>query len=174
MRRRFLLPVLTLLVLVGAAWVSVLLSGPHARTLDQQVYDVAAQLQCPVCQHESAGDSSAAIAQQMRQVIRQQLQAGRSEQQVLRYFADHYGEHILLTPPPQGFVLLAWLMPVFLLLAGLGLLRLVLRDWRLRARLQARVGEDERDDEAFVSDPAFAEERARLEHELAADQLWPG
>jgi len=173
MRRRFLLPVLALLALVGISWVSVSLNESHARTLDQQVSDVASQLQCPVCQHESAADSSAAIAQQMRQVIRQQLQAGRSEEQVLRYFADHYGEHILLTPPRQGFALLAWLMPVIVLLAGLGLLSLVLRGWRSQARLQGTGGE-ERDDEESLNDPALAEERARLERELAEDQMLPG
>jgi cytochrome c-type biogenesis protein CcmH len=171
--RRSLILLLALLALVGAVWLYVLLSGPHSRTLDQQVYNVASQLKCPVCQHESAADSAAGIAQQMRQVIRQQLQAGLSEQEVLRYFADHYGEDILLTPPRQGFNLLAWLMPVALLLAGLGLLGFVVRTWRSGAGLPVVAGDEMVEQEA-LADPELAAYRAQLEHELAEDRLLPG
>jgi cytochrome c-type biogenesis protein CcmH len=170
--QRALIPTLLLLALVGSAWLYTLLTEPQQRTLDQQVYTVASQLKCPVCQHESAADSSAVIAQQMRQVIRQQLRSGRSEQQVLRYFADHYGDTILLTPSRQGLNLLAWWMPVLLLLLGIGLLGLVVRDWRLNARSPQALAGDERDEE--VADPELERYRVQLERELAEDQLLPG
>jgi cytochrome c-type biogenesis protein CcmH len=172
-QRRFLLPVLALLTLVGAAWLYVLLAGPQASTLDQQIYTVASQLKCPVCQHESVADSSAALAQQMRQVIRQQFQAGRSEQQVLRYFADHYGEDILLTPSRQGFNLLAWLMPLALLGLGLGLSGFVVRNWRSGAR-QHEQAEDEMSEQQSLTDPVLEDYRVQLERELAEDLLLPG
>lgn len=168
--RRSLLLLLATLALVGAIWLFVALTAPQQRTLDQQVYDVASQLKCPVCQHESAADSSAAIAQQMRQVIRQQLRSGMSEQQVLRYFANHYGNDILLTPPQQGFNLLAWLMPVAMLLLGMGLVSLVARDWRLKGRARPATT-DNAADEAFLDDPEFESYRAQLERELAEDDL---
>lgn len=162
-----------LLALVGMAWLYTLLAGPQQRTLDQRVYDVASQLRCPVCQHESAADSSAAIARQMRQVIRQQLRAGRSEQQVLHYFADHYGETILLTPPRQGLNLLAWLMPAALLLLGMGLVGFVVRDWRLRGgSRRGRVAGGESEEEMI--DPGLEHYRVQLEQELAEDHLLPG
>jgi cytochrome c-type biogenesis protein CcmH len=168
--RNSLLLLLALLALVGAIWLYVLFVAPQPRTLDQQVDDVASQLKCPVCQHESVADSSAAIAQQMRQVIRQQLQSGMSEQQVLRYFADHYGDDILLTPPQQGFHLLAWLMPVALLLIGLGLVSFVLRDWRLKGRSRPATADDS-SAELSLDDPELESYRAQLERELAEDDL---
>jgi cytochrome c-type biogenesis protein CcmH len=164
--------VLLLLALVGLTWFYTLLTEPQQRTLDQQVYAVASQLKCPVCQHESAADSSAAIAQQMRQVIRQQLRSGRSEQQILRYFADHYGDTILLTPPRQGLSLLAWWVPVLLLLLGISLLALVVRDWRLNARFPQALAGGERGEE--IADPELEHYRVQLEQELAEDQVLPG
>lgn len=167
-QRRSLLLVLALAALVGAAWLAILFATPQQPTLDQRVYNVAAQLKCPVCQNESVADSSAAIAQQMRQVIRQDLQKGMSEQQILQYFAAHYGNTILLTPPQQGFNLLAWLMPVAIFLLGLGLVSYVIRDWRIQGRLQLATPDEQTSDEA-LADPELAAYRAQLEQELADD-----
>lgn len=165
-QRRSLLLLLALAALVGAAWSYVLIATPPQRTLDQRVYDVGSQLKCPVCQNESVADSSAAIAEQMRLVIRQQLQSGKSEQQVLQYFAVHYGNQILLTPPQQGFNLLAWLMPVAMLLIGLALVSFVARDWRAQGRMQP-VKENGRANEEPLADPELEDYRAQLEQELA-------
>jgi len=167
-QRRSLLLVLALAALVGAAWLAILFATPQQPTLDQRVYNVAAQLKCPVCQNESVADSSAAIAQQMRQVIRQDLQKGMSEQQILQYFAAHYGNTILLTPPQQGFNLLAWLMPVAIFLLGLGLVSYVIRDWRIQGRLQLAAPDEQTSDET-LADPELAAYRAQLEQELADD-----
>ena len=169
-QRRPLLLLLALVILVGAGWSYVWLSAPPQGTLDQRVYDVASQLKCPVCQNESVADSSAAIAGQMRMVVRQQLQAGESEQQVLHYFAAHYGNGILLTPPQQGFNLLAWLMPVIMLLLGLGLVSFVVHDWRAQGHLQL-AGTGEQTHEAPLTDPELEGYRAQLERELADDDL---
>jgi len=167
-QRRSLLLVLALAALVGSAWLAILFATPQQPTLDQRVYNVAAQLKCPVCQNESVADSSAAIAQQMRQVIRQDLQKGMSEQQILQYFAAHYGNTILLTPPQQGFNLLAWLMPVAIFLLGLGLVSYVIRDWRIQGRLQLAAPDEQTSDET-LADPELAAYRAQLEQELADD-----
>lgn len=167
-QRRSLLLLLALIALVAAVWSYILIATPPPQTLDQRVYYVGEQLKCPVCQNESVADSSASIAEQMRLVIREQLQAGKSEQQVLRYFAAHYGNQILLTPPPQGFNLLAWLMPVAMLLIGLGLLTFVARDWRAQGRLQlaTNVGQENAEEQI---DPELEQYRAQLEQELADD-----
>lgn len=170
-QRRSLLLVLALVALVIAAWLAILFATPQQPTLDQRVYNVAAQLKCPVCQNESVADSSASIAQQMRQVIRQDLQKGMTEQQILQYFAAHYGNTILLTPPQQGFNLLAWLMPVAIFLLGLGLVSYVIRDWRMQGRLQLATPDEQTSDET-LADPELAAYRAQLEQELAEDDLF--
>jgi cytochrome c-type biogenesis protein CcmH len=172
--RRTLLIAAAALVLIAAVWSFVYLASPRPPTLDQRVADVASRLRCPICQGESVQDSPSALAQQMRAIIRQQLQEGRSEQQVIQYFVDRYGEQIVWEPPMQGFSLLAWTVPFLLLLAGVVVIFFVLREWqgaRPRTGEQTSLEETARAaDEARVhdSDEELALYRAELEAELAA------
>src|SRR5712692_868473 len=145
-RSRFLLMAIgATLAVVLAIWSFVFLTNPPTRTLDQRVQDVASQLKCPICQGESVADSPSLLAKQMRGVIRQQLQSGKSEQQVVQYFVDRYGQQIVWSPPWQGFTLLAWLVPIALLLGGTILLFFVLRSWRT---LSPTSSKDLTDDDA--------------------------
>ena len=107
-KRRSLLIFLAVAAIVGAIWSYEFLITPRQQTLDQRVYTVASQLKCLVCQGESVADSPATLSQQMRGIIRQQLQSGKSEQEVIQYFESRYGDRILWSPPWQGFTLLAW------------------------------------------------------------------
>jgi cytochrome c-type biogenesis protein CcmH len=132
-RQRSLLLVLAILAIVAATWTGLLATSATHKTLDQRTQEVAEQLKCPVCQGESVADSPALLAGQMRQVIREQLQAGKSEQQVVQYFVNRYGDQIAWSPPWQGFALLAWLAPIVLLLGGAILLLVVWRDWHTGA-----------------------------------------
>ncbi|WP_052887485.1 cytochrome c-type biogenesis protein [Thermogemmatispora carboxidivorans] len=167
---RALGPVLGLLLVVTIAlvWWSVYLSHPRATTLDQRVAEVASQLRCPVCQGESVQDSPSELAQQMRAVIRQQLQEGRSEQQVIQYFVDRYGERILWNPPRQGFSLLVWLIPPAVLLGGAVFIFFVLREWRQRRAAASRSAPALAPTES-TPDEELERYRAELEAELAAD-----
>lgn len=132
-QKRPLFIALAVIAIVGAIWSYVFLSAPPQQTLDQQAHDVGVQLKCPVCEGESVADSPSTIAKQMRGVIRQQLQAGKSESEVIAYFQARYGEQIVWSPQWQGFSLLAWLVPIMLLLGGFVLLFFVLRDWHMVA-----------------------------------------
>nr|BBH94358.1 hypothetical protein KTA_25570 [Thermogemmatispora argillosa] len=171
--RQALVPALALLLVatIALVWWLVYLSHPRATTLDQRVAEVASQLRCPVCQGESVQDSPSELAQQMRAVIRQQLQEGRSEQQVIQYFVDRYGETILWNPPRQGFSLLVWLIPPAILLGGAVLIGFVLREWRQHRQAQSETVEAEAG--SALVDPVPDEEleryRAELEAELSAD-----
>src|SRR5713101_7680104 len=132
-KQRALLLVIAVVVMLAAIWAYVLLVTPAQETLDQRVHDVASQLKCPVCQGESVADSPAQISQQMRGIIRQQLKAGKSEQEVIQYFRNSCGDQIVWSPPWQGFTLLAWLVPICLMLGGIIVLFFVLRDWRMHS-----------------------------------------
>src|SRR5947209_16767391 len=81
-QRRSLMVVIGVIALLGALWSYMFFTASTHQTLDQRVYNVGSQLKCPVCQGESVADSPSAIAQQMRGVIRRQLQSGKSEQEV--------------------------------------------------------------------------------------------
>lgn len=163
---RPLLLVVAVMAIVGAVWSYVLLTAPPQQTLDQRVQEVASQLKCLVCQGESVADSPATLAQQMRGVIRQQLQSGKSEQEVIRYFQSRYGDRILWSPPWQGFTLLAWLVPIGMLLGGALLLFFVLRSWQTKARSGPTGDEAE---PAYVDEAELQRFKDQLERDLAAE-----
>ncbi len=164
-QRRPLFLALAVVAIVGAIWYVIFLQHPPQQTLDQRVQSVAAQLKCPVCQSESVADSPSTIAQQMRDVIRQQLQAGRSEQEVIQYFQARYGEQIVWSPPWHGFSLLAWLVPIGLLLGGIVLLFFTLRDWQTASPAPDATAHER--ELAHGDEADLARYRVLLEQELA-------
>src|SRR6266436_8925901 len=163
-----LLLILAALAVIAAVWSTLLIIKPKQETLDQRVQDVASQLKCPVCQGESVADSQATIAQQMRQVIREQLQSGKSEQDVVQYFVHSYGDQIVWLPLWQGFSLLAWLIPMAFLLGGAVLVFIVLREWRTGVAV-AGASKTVHNENEIVLDADLEQYRAQLEAELAED-----
>jgi cytochrome c-type biogenesis protein CcmH len=157
-QKRSLLIILAVVAILGAVWSYVLISTPPPKTLDQAVQDVGSQLKCLVCQGESVADSPA--------ILSQQLQSGKSEQQVIQYFQSRYGNKILYAPPAQGFNLLAWLVPIAMLLGGALLLFFVVRDWYKSSRLAAAEDASEL---ALIDDSDLKHFGEQLEQELAAD-----
>jgi len=101
--------------------------------ISDRAYAIARQLRCPVCTAESVADSNAEIAGEMRRLIQQQLDAGKSRQQIIAYFRQRYGDWILLDPPKSGLHLVVWLLPLLALLGGGTALGLMIRRWRAAA-----------------------------------------
>jgi cytochrome c-type biogenesis protein CcmH len=97
--------------------------------LDALTQRVASQLRCPVCQGLSLADSPSELAQEMKDVVRSQLAAGRTPDEVKQYFVAKYGEWILLEPARRGVNLLVYVLPVFAVLVGLGVIWLALGKW---------------------------------------------
>lgn len=94
---------------------------------------LAGELRCPVCQGLSIGDSPSELAQEMRGVIRDQVAAGKSVDEVRQYFLDKYGEWILLEPKAQGFNLVVYLLPVLALVGGAVIVWRNVRRWTTRS-----------------------------------------
>ena len=90
---------------------------------------VAAQLRCPVCQGLSLQDSQSELSHDMKGVIRDQIIAGKTDQQVLDYFVAKYGEWILLEPPAHGFNLAVYILPFVMLIGGMAVLYFSVRKW---------------------------------------------
>lgn len=80
------------------------------------------ELRCVVCQNESIDDSQAEIAGDVRQIVRTQIASGRTDQQVLDFLVQRYGQFILLKPPLDLGNLALWLTPFAALLLGGGYL----------------------------------------------------
>lgn len=130
------------------------------RNLDDEALEIGAMLQCPICQNVSVAYSPSQLAAQMRQVIRQKLEAGESREQIIQYFVDRYGESILLEPPKRGFNLVAWRGPFLAVLAGAIGLFWLLKNWT-RTPPPALPG-----DLPAVSDEEVAAYEARLTEAL--------
>jgi cytochrome c-type biogenesis protein CcmH len=96
--------------------------------LDARVSAVARQLRCPVCQGLSIQDSPSELAQQMRDLVKEQLRQGKSPEQVTAYFVGRYGEWILLEPKASGFNVLVYALPILVVVGGgLGIVVMVRR-----------------------------------------------
>jgi cytochrome c-type biogenesis protein CcmH len=103
--------------------------GAAAPDLEAQVREITLQLRCPVCQGLSVADSPSELANEMRSLVREQLQQGKTPAEVLDYFVQRYGEWILLAPPKHGFNLVIWLLPFVLLPIGAVVIYLGARRW---------------------------------------------
>ncbi len=103
------------------ATVLVGLSGPLSAApvqedpLDRQVLDISKDLRCAVCQNQPVSESNADLAKDMRRMIREQLLAGKSRDEIMNYFVARYGDFVLLKPPTERAGLALWLAPPLVL-----------------------------------------------------------
>jgi cytochrome c-type biogenesis protein CcmH len=94
------------------------LGAASAPDLDDQTRAVSSELRCVVCQNLSVADSPSEMAQQMRAIVREQLHAGKSPDQIKDFFVSKYGEWVLLKPKTTGFSALLWILPYVVLVFG--------------------------------------------------------
>lgn len=117
-------------------------------------------IRCVVCQHEAIADSPAGIAADMRALVREQIAAGRSDEQVRDDLVRRYGDFVLFSPPVRLGTWLLWFGPFVVLLAVAAALLAFARRRRpetapLSAEEEARLAEilaDRRDPDAKPSD----------------------
>ncbi len=118
-------------VVVAALTVGVLDDrGPVSDT--DRARAVGETIQCPVCNGQSVVESDAPIAARIRAQIERQVAAGRSDADIQAFFADRYGDFVVLEPAGDGVTGLVWVLPVVgvaVAAAGLGL---TLARWRVR------------------------------------------
>ncbi len=97
---------------------------------DDMVNAVAKQLYCPVCENIPLDVCGTQACAQWRELIREKLQQGWTEDQIKAYFVQQYGERVLATPPPKGFNLLVYVLPPVAILAGIFILYRALQAWQ--------------------------------------------
>lgn len=129
---------LTLLCLVIA-----LPSWADNGAAEKRMLDIAGELRCLVCQNESIAASRADLAVDLRQQIREQIQAGKSDAEIRTYMVDRYGDFVLYRTPLKATTLLLWFGPMLLLAFGLLVLATTLRR-RKSSVADALLSDDER------------------------------
>ncbi len=86
--------------------------------LEERARDISTGLRCLVCQNQSIDDSNAPLARDLRILVRERLKAGDSNDEVLDYLVDRYGDFVLLRPRFAAYTLVLWLTPAVLLVIG--------------------------------------------------------
>lgn len=104
---------------------------------EARAHQLALSLRCPVCQNQTIAESGAPVAQDLREQVRAQVAAGRSDDEVRDFMRERFGDFVLYEPPWNAQTLALWLGP-FALLGG-GALALA---WRLRRTARDAAGVD--------------------------------
>ena len=90
--------------------------------IEQRMQALTQQLRCLVCQNETLADSRADLAEDLRREIREQMKAGKSDQEIIAFLTQRYGDFVLYKPPVKPTTYLLWFFPFVLLLGGIALL----------------------------------------------------
>ena len=118
--------------------------------IEQRMRALTEQLRCLVCQNETLADSRADLAEDLRKEIREQMKAGKSDQEIIAFLTQRYGDFVLYKPPVKATTYLLWFGPFVLLFAGTGILYRYLKKRR----------------ELIDDQPLTADERTRAEEIL--------
>lgn len=118
------LSVLTLLLLPGAV------AAQDGEPTDDEVNAIAKQLYCPICENVPLDVCPTQACAQWREIIRQKLAEGWTEDQIKGYFVDQYGDRVLATPPARGLNWLVYILPPVVFVVGAYVLLRAVRDWR--------------------------------------------
>lgn len=142
--------------------ISLLISGiSYAQTsadpeIEDRAREIGRALRCVVCQNQSIEESDAVLAEDMRILVRKRLADGDTNEEVIDFMHDRYGDFVLLKPPVQSNTLLLWFGP-FILLA------LMLLWYFFRTRNKKPKSQ--------IIPPLDDDEKARLERLLDEDGL---
>ncbi len=104
--------------------------APTEGTSSDRLYALADDLRCLQCAGESVANSQAPIAITMRSEIEAQMERGRTDDEIMVFFADRYGPRVLLKPPSDGVAGLIWVIPVVVISAAAAGLAVTFSRWR--------------------------------------------
>lgn len=108
-----------LLFLAGTAWAVEPDEVLDDAALESRAREISKGLRCMICRNESIDESDAALARDLRLLVRERIANGESDEEVVAFVVERYGEYVLLNPRRDGINLVLWAAAPILLLAGL-------------------------------------------------------
>jgi cytochrome c-type biogenesis protein CcmH len=105
------------------------LHGASTSEIEDRTREISTELRCVVCQNLSVADSPSEMAQQMRAIVREQVQAGKTAEQIKEFFVSKYGDWVLLRPKTTGVSALLWILPYVVLICGIIAALWFIRRW---------------------------------------------
>jgi cytochrome c-type biogenesis protein CcmH len=148
-----------LLALAPVAWGGEAQPAAANPALEARVNALANELRCLVCQNQTIADSNAPLAVDLRNQIREKLQQGASEGDIIGFMVERYGDFVLYRPPLKGTTLLLWAGPLLLMIAGLAALFYRLARRRREVAKPELSGAERARAAALLSGKADAEKR---------------
>lgn len=123
------LVILLLLIFIvpSSAWSKEAIPVAEDPEIEKRMLALTMDLRCLVCQNESIADSRADFSNDIRREIRTQIKANKSDQEIIQFLVDRYGDFVLYNPPMKPTTILLWFGPVALFVVGLGSLVVYLR-----------------------------------------------
>ena len=146
-----LLAVLLLAMAPLLAWCGDAVPTAQDPVEEKRAVKLSEQLRCLVCQNQSIAESNAELAVDLRRQIHEQIRAGRSDNEIVDYMVQRYGDFVLYRPPWKLTTVLLWLGPVLLLLTGVVVLARNLRERRRRAAGPELTDEERRRAELLLT-----------------------
>jgi cytochrome c-type biogenesis protein CcmH len=148
------LPILTLLFVFATTFAMAvepdeMLSDP---VLEARARTISKELRCVVCQNQDIDSSNAGVARDLRLLVRERLEAGDTNEEVIAFVQARYGDYVLLRPPFKPTTYVLWLAPPVLTLIILVFGWRVLTGYRQKRSLNTLTVEEEALVERFVAD----------------------
>ncbi len=125
--------------------------------IEKRLMALSQELRCLVCQNETLADSRADLANDLRQEIREQMKAGKSDKEIVAFLTARYGDFVLYRPRVTPVTYLLWFGPFVLLIVGLGLLFSQLKQRRALIVNQPLSPADRREAETLLNAPVEKE-----------------
>ncbi len=138
--------VLSLLAIAASFMAVAVVYAQSGYPTDDDVNRVAKQLYCPVCPNTPLDVCETKACQDWRADIRDKLAAGWTDDQVIEYFVQRYGERVLAEPRRSGFTSFVWFLPIVSVAIGLVVLAQILRGWKAKRRAAVAAPTAQADD----------------------------
>ncbi len=142
---RWLMGLLLCVGSVASAWAADATPIAADPELEARVMALSKELRCLVCQNQTVADSTAPLAVDLKDQVREQLRAGKSQEDIVRYMTDRYGDFVLYKPPFKATTAVLWGGPVLLALIGMFVLWRSLRGRQSAAAEPAPLSDAERE-----------------------------
>ncbi len=120
--------------------------------IEARMKKLTKELRCLVCQNETLADSQAPLAEDLRKEIREQVKAGKTDQEIIAYATQRYGDFVLYNPPVKVTTYLLWFGPFVLLLAGTAFLYRYLKQRRELIEVKPLTAEERKRAERLLKD----------------------
>ncbi|HEU4478403.1 MAG TPA: cytochrome c-type biogenesis protein [Pyrinomonadaceae bacterium] len=150
---RFAIQLLLLFLLAGAVAAQTAQPLAEDPEIEKRLLALSQELRCLVCQNETLAESRAGLAEDLRREIREQIKAGKTDQEIIAFLTARYGDFVLYRPRVTPTTYLLWFGPFVLLAIGLVFLYRQLKQRRVQITQQPLTEQDRRQLDELLKTP---------------------